>query len=533
MSDQLGSADHGDQLVIGGPDDTSPQRRRWWIGGGALALLAVGGGAATWAAMSFLGTGDQPAQALPDNTIGYVSVDLDPSGGQKIAALKLARKFPAFKEKVGLDTGDDVRKWLFEQVSDAGDCTVDYAEDVEPWLGSRAAVAAVGAADPFPVAVLQTTDAGKADAGLRKLAACDGGEGTAWKTVGDWTVVAETQAQVDQVVADTQKGSLADDAGFQEWTGKAGDSGILTAYAAPAAGAYLAQQISEEEDGLGAASTPGCPGASGKASAERMKAGLADFTGAAATLRFGSDGLELGMVGDAKALTSVGALSGKPSGTPVVTTLPADTAAAFGVALPKGWSAGLADGVEKLCGGSAGLDGLLGPVSEATGLSLPGDLEKLLGDSFALALGSDVDVEALVNGGDPSALPLALKTRGDKAQVDALLTRLRDRLGPVAGSVRPVAGDDSVAVALDESYAKAVAGAGGLGSSTTFTRVVPHAADANGVLYVDVDRLDPAIASLANDDPDVVGNTEPLRALGLSSWVDGDDAHGLLKITLD
>jgi hypothetical protein len=525
-----------DELVIGGPGAPRPHsRRRWWIGGLALCVAGAGAGAAAWAAVSFFGTGDQPAEALPDSTIGYLGIDLDPSGGQKLAALQVARKFPALKDQVGLGTGDDLRKWLFDGLSDGSDCAIDYARDIEPWLGSRAAFAAVGADKPFPVLVVQTTDADKAQAGLRKLAACDEPEDTAWRTVGDWTVVAETQAQVDRVVADTKKGSLADDAHFQEWTGKAGDSGILTAYAAPAAGGYLAEQMARSGGTAGGGvASEACPGAGGSGpSVKDLQARLADFTGAAATLRLRSDGLELGMVGDAKALQGAGGAIGKPARTGVVTSLPADTAAALGFSLPKGWTEGISTSLSKVCGGAVDLDDLLAPLTAMTGLSLPGDLEKLVGDSFALALGPDIDVEALVNSGDPSSLPLAVKTRGDKATVDKLVAALRRQLGPAVDSFQPVAGDGSVALAADRSYAATVAGDGGLGASKTFRAVVPHADEANAVLFVDVDRLDATIASLAGDDPDVVGNTKPLQAIGLSSWVDGADAHSVLEISLD
>ena len=70
----------------------------------------VAGGA--WAATSFFATGAQPAEALPDSTIAYFSVDLDPSGGQKIEAIKTLRKFPAFTDKIDLETDDDLRERL-------------------------------------------------------------------------------------------------------------------------------------------------------------------------------------------------------------------------------------------------------------------------------------------------------------------------------------------------------------------------------------------------------------------------------------
>ena len=123
---------------------------------GVAGLALVGGG--VWAATSFLGTGAQPAEALPAGTLGYASVDLDPSGAQNIEAIRTLRKFPAFREKVGLNTDDDVRRKIFEEIEKEVDCQgLDYADDIEPWLGDRAAVAAVdtGAEEPSPVFVVQ------------------------------------------------------------------------------------------------------------------------------------------------------------------------------------------------------------------------------------------------------------------------------------------------------------------------------------------------------------------------------------------
>ena len=81
-----------------------------------VGLAAIGVGA--WAAYSFLATGPQPAEALPADTLGYVSIDLDPSGGQKIEALRTLNKFPAFEDEVGIDTDDDIRKAIFDKIQD-------------------------------------------------------------------------------------------------------------------------------------------------------------------------------------------------------------------------------------------------------------------------------------------------------------------------------------------------------------------------------------------------------------------------------
>ncbi len=54
-----------------------------------------------------------------------------------------------------------------------------------------------------------------------------------------------TRRPVDRVAADAADSSLADDGDFQQWTDAAGDDGIMAMYAAPAAGAYLADHADE------------------------------------------------------------------------------------------------------------------------------------------------------------------------------------------------------------------------------------------------------------------------------------------------
>jgi hypothetical protein len=534
MSDDFADQPPTDELVIGGPE-APKNRRSLWIGGGVLGVLAVGGGAAVWAATSFLSQGSQPAEALPASTIGYVSIDLDPSGSQKIAALKLARKFPAFKDEVGLGTEDDVRQWIIDKALDDADCDLDFDKDLAPWLGSRAALAAVGSDDPKPVAVVQTTDRGKAETGLEKLTSCGtaGEDAPGWVIDGDWIVFAETEDAAKKVVAETDKGSLADDADFATWTDKAGDSGILTAYAAPAAGKAIADQIAAD-DGATAGVDPfgACPGAADQGEAtDRLRGKLADFRGAAATLRFGDDGLELESVGDLSSVANKAL--GKPEGTPVVTTLPADTALAFGLSYPKGWSERVKDGLTEVCGDDADPDALLGQLSTMLGLDLPGDVETLFGSSAALALGPGLDVESLVNSGDPSGLPVALKVRGDADAISDIATKLRASIGAPEGVLEPVTGDGVVAFGLDEDYASEVAKGGKLGSAAAFTSVVPHADDANAVLFVNFDALDGAIEALSGGDNEVSANLKPLRAIGFSSWPDGDDVRSLVKISVD
>ena len=126
--------------------------------------------------MSFFATGAQPAEALPASTLGYASVDLDPSGGQKIEAFRMLEKFPAIeKELGGFDADDDLLEKVFEELEKECDGS-SYEDDVKPWLGYRFAAAAVdlGEEMPTPVGVLQVTDADAAEEGLATLAGLRG-----------------------------------------------------------------------------------------------------------------------------------------------------------------------------------------------------------------------------------------------------------------------------------------------------------------------------------------------------------------------
>jgi len=109
------------------------------------------------------------------------------------------------------------------------------------------------------------------------------------------------------------------------------------------------------------------------------------------------------------------------------------------------------------------------------GLELPEDAETLLGDAIAVAVSPDVDL------GTTSEL-------------------------------------------LDD---------GGLGGSDPFEDVIEEAGQAGMLLFIDFDAGSNWLAELAADDPEVRDNLDPLAAFGLSAWLDGDVAHGALRITTD
>ena len=504
-------------------------RRNVVIGAGAVVgALAIGGVA--WAAWSFFSTGDQAAEALPGSTLGYVSIDLDPNGGQKIEALQTLKKFPAFKEQVGIDTDDDLREWVFDRIQGESGCDgLDYGDDIEPWLGNRFAVAAVETDDePVPIFVVQVSDADAAEQGLKKLTECGGGdsETAAWAIADGWALVGETQDIVDDVAEDAADSSLADDSDFQKWTGAAGDAGIVSMYAAPAAGQVLADQLSS---GLGGLDTLSSDAA---APADGMTSALKDFKGAAATVRFDDGGLELELAADPDATGK--AVTSGDAGAEAVSTLPKTTAAAFGLSFADGWAADLVDQLAEASGESA--DDLLDQAGQELGLDLPDDVETLVGDSLAIAVDADFDPDSFTESDGSGAVPggVGVKIVGDADEIEAVLAKIRTAAaGADEGVLDSDAEGNAVAIGPDADYRAKLLEDGALGDSETFRKVVEHADDAAAILYVDFDAGDDWLAELAVDDDEVRDNLAPLDALGMSAWVDDDTAHTVIKLTTD
>lgn len=512
-------------------------RRTALAAGGAVlgvALLAGGG----WALWSFLATGPQPAEALPDSTLAYAAIDLDPSGGQKIEALRTLKKFPAFEDEVGLDTDDDIREWVFDQFVDATGCDdLDYGDDVEPWLGDRFAVAAVdtGADQPTPIFVVQVGDADAADAGMAEIRECAGTaeDDGAWTITGDWMLLGETQDVVDGVAADAAKAPLADDGDFQHWTDEAGSTGIASFYAAPALGEWAAGQLDDLSSGLtGLGSDFGMPEEySDETDLEpivptEVLDGLKDFPGAAATVRFDDGGLELEV---ASGPTSRLPLDEIDEGGKAAESLPESTVAALGLGFYDGWAQDLLD--QMMAEDDGSLDQMIDDVEQATGLSLPADLETVAGDALAVAVSPDVDLGDLA-GSDVSGV--GVKVLGDADEIDGVLDKVRAAAdGADDGFLDSDAGDGAVAVGPDADYRATLLADDGLGRSDSFQRVVEHADEAAAVLYLDFDGGDDWLAQLAEGDDEVRDNLDPLDALGMSVWFDDDTTHAVLKVTTD
>lgn len=579
-------------LEAGGGHPLPPQPPTGSAGGGngrrkvilgAVAVLGVGAVAAgAFAAVSFFGTGAQPAEALPANTLGYVSIDLDPSGGQKIEAVRTLRKFPAFKDEIGLDTDDDIRERIFEEIQKSDECEgLDYGDDIEPWLGDRMAFAAVdlgGEEDgeprpPTPVLVVQVKDADEADAGLQKLRDCGSDEEAegfdesdesdetpdevgGWSIDGDWAVISESQEIAEEIAAQAADSSLADDEHYQRWTGETGDAGIITAYAAPEAGQVLAELVT----GSGAVDLPmggedcaitvepspleGLPSddecvedyddygdyddSSGLVP-DQLVTMLEDFEGAALTVRFDDGSLEVESATGTE-LLGLPTLTGSDQGGTAIATLPEDTAAAFGLGFEQGWFDELLDYASSFSGEGMDIDELIAEAEAETGLRLPEDAETLAGESLTVAVGSDFNPDTLFNSTDGSDIPVAVKIKGDAEAIEAVLAKLNPDMDVTFGSDSE---GDYIVVGPNADYRASLLGDGGLGDTDVYEDVVRESDRAGAILFVNFDAGDGWLANLAGDDQEIKENLEPLAGLGLSAWEDDGVGHSVLRITTD
>ena len=228
------------------PREPRPRRGRRTLVGLTVGAVVVAGAAGAFAVAQFMSGGPQAASAAPADTMAWLQVDLDPSGGQKLAAYKTLKKFPALDKHLGLTSKDDLRSWVFKGLTSDSDCKgVDF-KDVDPWLGSAAGIGVrppKADEDPVVFLSLEVTDQDKAAAGVGSLAGCLGGDKVGTAFSGDFMIVAETTAKAKAIAEAAASSALADDPTYQARTGDAGDDGIVTGYAAPSLGDFMADQM--------------------------------------------------------------------------------------------------------------------------------------------------------------------------------------------------------------------------------------------------------------------------------------------------
>ena len=132
-----------------------------------LVLILAGGAFAAYQVGVFGAPGDQPSAVVPATAFAYAAIDLNPSAEAKLGVYEFTRHFPSTKAVSKGSFKDDLLAKMFADVDD-----LDYATDVKPWMGDRAAVAAIPApgteAGIAPLVVIQHTDEEAAKKALDK-----------------------------------------------------------------------------------------------------------------------------------------------------------------------------------------------------------------------------------------------------------------------------------------------------------------------------------------------------------------------------
>ncbi|WP_017933850.1 DUF3352 domain-containing protein [Nocardioides sp. Iso805N] len=249
-----------DTVTLGGGAWNDPKGDRhgrtwWYVGGGAVAAIALVAGGTVFAA-SHIGNHHDPGPAagLPSDTLAYAGIDLDPSAGQKIEAIKALRTFPAFAHGLSIDPSSDLRKLLVQDQLKSDGCSLDWSKDVAPWLGNDIGAALVPTAGngAQPVAVLAVTDEAAAKKDLPKLLDC-AQLPHGLSVAHGWAVVAATDNVARGVSTGAESGSLGDDTDFKTWVDRTGDPGVATFYASKDAGKTMAGYLDKAMTEFGSA----------------------------------------------------------------------------------------------------------------------------------------------------------------------------------------------------------------------------------------------------------------------------------------
>jgi hypothetical protein len=136
--------------------------------------------------------------------------------------------------------------------------------------------------------------------------------------------------------------------------------------------------------------------------------------------------------------------------------------------------------------------------------------------------------------GDGSNIPVGVKVKGDPQAIEGVLDKIRKRIGePMSEPLHSRSSGDAVAIGPNEDYLAEIIGDGVLGDTETFRDVVPEAERAGAIVFVNFDAGDAWLDALAEGDREAKDNLEPLEALGISAWQDGETGHGLVRLTTD
>ncbi|MDP9396098.1 MAG: DUF3352 domain-containing protein [Actinomycetota bacterium] len=477
--------------ILGEP----PRRRRGLrlAAAGTAAVLVLGtAGAVAWAASRLSGGGTQPEDVVPATALAYADVDFDPSAGQKVAILRFLRHFP----EADVDGGDDadLRKELVELLVKEGDVAkVDFDREVKPWLGDRSGVAlfrpSTGAQELRALVALQVRDEDAARAGLSSLAERNDQKlGIAFRD--GYALLAQDQGTVDTFAAQAEEATLGSDEGYRADMAKVeGGGSIATAWADGAAIVKAFPDLA----GAGSLLPARVPGQAGRY---------------AMALRFESDVVEL-VTHAASGSNEVVKLDG-PTGT--IANAPDTTVAALelaggGESVRTQWDKVL-DQLASAGQDRAMVQEQLDGLERSYGISLPKDLETLLGSNILLAL----DRKGLVSGD----VSVGARLTTDPAAASDLVTRTQRALTDMGAPFRlhQRRTEGGLVVSNTAGALGRLAERGTLGEDPSFRKVMPDVEDSQMSVYADLETLVAASG-------DKEASAEHIDAVGVTARLSG------------
>lgn len=553
-SDYLASTAAAYDLTPGAVLPAEPPRSRRNVvvaAASAVALVAAGG---TVAAITYLsGSGHNAAEAAPGSTFAFVQVDLDPSASQKLDLYQFSKRFPQSPtSKKGND--DSVVDTLLEEIVSSSESGLDYQRDVKPWLGESAGFAAFpnGEEKVTPIGILGYKDKDKAEAALKKAMKDGGGYAFGERFV----VVAASQATATDAVAAASKQSLEESSShFNDDIAALEGDPIVTMWAdLEKATPLLYNQFSGLLSNFGGFSAltggPGAGGPSPECIAElnklRPQPGSTDpYAGLSDTCRaklFGSApelnpvpgpapsldpklipkarfALGISVESDVLQLQARGfateqpksELKGSKDAARYLKDMPAGTTVAVAAGdLRPGMRQFFAE-IEKTPFAAQFTAGLTSAEQE-TGLSFPDDLITVLGDAEAVAYDHDGE-------------RIAVRTHPEKAaEAKSILDKLASLAAQTNEPFEVQSSGEDLVFSNDETWAKQVAGAGGLTSSTIFRRAVGDVPSAPQLLgFVNLEQL------IGNSGDEAL---QHLAAVGMRLSGEGTNSSFVLRLVV-
>lgn len=473
---------------------TAPERVRALAASGIVASLLVGGGA--FAYTTFLGDGAQPQDVMPKDMVAFVRVDLDPSASQKIAALKLLRRIPDFEKGTGItsDTAD-LRKVVVSAMFD--DCDIDFAKDVEPWLGQRVGFGLHGDGKSSLLA-MQIEDEDEAREGIAQFDDCAGTEKSGVAFRDGYALVTDTQKVAERLAKEVDEGTLAESRDFQASMKTLGDAGIASAWIDPQ-GFVKALAASEDADDIDLPDD------------FALSDSFADVGPAVVALRVADGALELRGTVDG---------AGSGPGTLDPAKLPAGAVGAVGWSVPREVidTDQNRDLVHTALIGFGMTDDDIAGFNDYFGLNVIEDLITLYTSDPVITVGNRglADIAQLEEG-DLSSFDIAVTMRGD-SETAALARRILRIAQDMGVHLEYSSSGGIVRLASSKSALNAPSG---LDTSPAFRSVLPDRKDLSTLVFLDVDAWTEAAQSWDENAMDTfVRNAGPVRAFGGGAWGD-------------